>query len=382
MQNETTLLRRVELYEQVWSTPITKLAKTYGLSDVGLAKICKKLKIPMPGRGYWQRGGRKRRVPLPPSKGPEEHIINKVKREELPDGNVPFMEEQAEIVFEKQPSNHIKVPAALVAPHELVIHTEKVLRNLKPDDMGRLRPRAENCLDLSVYPTSVSRAICLMDALIKGLDSRGYQVSINKTDFKTSVAVLGERLEISLEESLKRIDHTPTIAEKQEREKYPWMTYRKYDFIPSGTLSLKITTWAFNVRRCWTDGKRQRVEDCLNDFIIGLIKASAAVKSDRLEKERQERERQERERRRREREQLIWAEEKRIKTLESEATAWHRSQLIRAYVEAAKLAATRENGSITPGSPLDNWIQWAAQYADRLDPLTESPPSIFDEAAY
>lgn len=29
------------------------LAKEYGISDVGLAKICKKLHIPVPGRGYW-----------------------------------------------------------------------------------------------------------------------------------------------------------------------------------------------------------------------------------------------------------------------------------------------------------------------------------------
>lgn len=27
----------------------------YGLSDVGLVKICKKLGIPVPGRGYWAK---------------------------------------------------------------------------------------------------------------------------------------------------------------------------------------------------------------------------------------------------------------------------------------------------------------------------------------
>lgn len=30
-----------------------KLAKTYGLSDVGLAKVCTKHDIPRPPRGYW-----------------------------------------------------------------------------------------------------------------------------------------------------------------------------------------------------------------------------------------------------------------------------------------------------------------------------------------
>jgi len=32
-----------------------KLAKKYNMSDVGLAKICKKLKIPLPGLGYWAK---------------------------------------------------------------------------------------------------------------------------------------------------------------------------------------------------------------------------------------------------------------------------------------------------------------------------------------
>jgi hypothetical protein len=43
---------RNKLYEEVWSEPMHKLTKKYNLSDIGLAKVCKKLKIPLPGRGY------------------------------------------------------------------------------------------------------------------------------------------------------------------------------------------------------------------------------------------------------------------------------------------------------------------------------------------
>jgi hypothetical protein len=46
---------RVELYELVWSKPMTHLAKELGLSDVGLRKICVKFGIPLPPRGYWAR---------------------------------------------------------------------------------------------------------------------------------------------------------------------------------------------------------------------------------------------------------------------------------------------------------------------------------------
>lgn len=48
-------IERKQLHKQVWSKPMSKLAKDYGISDVGLKKICKKLNVPTPPRGYWAR---------------------------------------------------------------------------------------------------------------------------------------------------------------------------------------------------------------------------------------------------------------------------------------------------------------------------------------
>jgi hypothetical protein len=61
---------RDELYQKVWSEPMRKLAKQYEMSDVGLAKICRKLSIPLPGRGYWAKktaGKRVKAIPPLPS---------------------------------------------------------------------------------------------------------------------------------------------------------------------------------------------------------------------------------------------------------------------------------------------------------------------------
>lgn len=52
MPREKICLKREALYEQVWAQPL-----------VDLAKICRKLKIPLPGRGYWA----KRKVGRTPS---------------------------------------------------------------------------------------------------------------------------------------------------------------------------------------------------------------------------------------------------------------------------------------------------------------------------
>jgi hypothetical protein len=51
MKKETITVNRNELYEQVWSEPVSRLAPKYGISDVGLKKICKKLNVPTPPLG-------------------------------------------------------------------------------------------------------------------------------------------------------------------------------------------------------------------------------------------------------------------------------------------------------------------------------------------
>src|SRR6185437_7680180 len=53
-QNEFEITRE-ELYDRVWSQPMWTLAAEFGLSDVGLAKTCRKHHIPVPPRGYWQQ---------------------------------------------------------------------------------------------------------------------------------------------------------------------------------------------------------------------------------------------------------------------------------------------------------------------------------------
>jgi hypothetical protein len=63
-------LSREDLYELAWSKPMSELAKDFGISDVALAKRCRKLRIPVPGRGYWARvdAGQKPYRPKLPSR--------------------------------------------------------------------------------------------------------------------------------------------------------------------------------------------------------------------------------------------------------------------------------------------------------------------------
>lgn len=48
-------LTREELHGRVWEQPMRTLAQEFGVSDVALAKTCRKAKVPVPGRGCWAR---------------------------------------------------------------------------------------------------------------------------------------------------------------------------------------------------------------------------------------------------------------------------------------------------------------------------------------
>ncbi|MFQ5480941.1 MAG: hypothetical protein ACE5DW_06655, partial [Thermodesulfobacteriota bacterium] len=95
---------------------MTKLAKKYGLSDVGLRKRCVKFNIPLPGAGYWakkQWGKAGPRLPLPSSEGAEVveiTIPERDKSEERIFDKEQYAKAQAKIAYEKLDKNIIQVP--------------------------------------------------------------------------------------------------------------------------------------------------------------------------------------------------------------------------------------------------------------------------------
>jgi hypothetical protein len=57
---------RALLLEQVWKDPMTAVALQYGVSDVGLKKLCSRLQILTPMRGYWAKLKAGKQVPSKP----------------------------------------------------------------------------------------------------------------------------------------------------------------------------------------------------------------------------------------------------------------------------------------------------------------------------
>lgn len=58
-------LTRQQLYDLVWSRPLSALAKEFGITANALAKICDRLLVPHPPRGHWTSAARARNAARP-----------------------------------------------------------------------------------------------------------------------------------------------------------------------------------------------------------------------------------------------------------------------------------------------------------------------------
>ena len=63
---------RQELFDLVWSEPTRTIAKRLGISDVGLAKACRRADLLLPPRGHWAKlaAGKSVKKPPLPQRGP------------------------------------------------------------------------------------------------------------------------------------------------------------------------------------------------------------------------------------------------------------------------------------------------------------------------
>ena len=369
-------LTREELYDLVWAEPMHTLAPRYGISDVALKKHCKRMRVPTPWRGYWAKkaaGKTLKHTPLPklPASVPASTMTvvfgrpAKLPADEVAEATGLVADQER---FEALPENRLTVPELLAKPHPLVSASIQLFRKAKSDGQHRLMPSGKKCLDVSVSLGSADRAMLIYDTLLKALDQRDYALDIlvNEQGTETRVRIGEEYVGIGIDERVDRVERPQDPKSKQL-----WH-FKEYDYVPTGRLSLRIQETYLQTRRTWSDGAKQRVEACLNDFIVGLVAAAEELKQQRLVREVRHREflaEQERQRIAEERRQR---EEARIRALNADLVAWRKSQAIRQYAAAMRASAAAAN-LLDEGSDLSKWLQWVEAYADRLDPIGTEP---------
>jgi len=336
------------------------------MSDVGLAKVCRKHNIPIPPVGYWRRketGYKVKRPPLRPLKDGPEHLDIYI-RERLR----PEFEDLARQA----------APRIAIAPdvsHAFALRSEKLLGRGKLNQRGMVIAKNGALAHILVSREQLPRALKVLNALLLALEERNQPTSWPKQENALLVVnVDGEAVRFSLAE---RTDSAPHILTPSEVN-HPWSA-PKYDYKLTGRLQLQIAnlpSFMGPIRRTWADGKKQRIEDCIGDFMVGLTVAAAAIRKNRQETEERHR-REEEERKREEEERRIAEEQKRKAELVTELIGnWEEALRLRRFVKAIEEETARSDFSEAKRKDIQQVADWTREYADSLDPLCDLPDAI------
>jgi hypothetical protein len=406
-------LSRDDLYELVWSKPMLELAKDFGISDRGLAKRCKRLGIPVPGRGYWARvdaGQSPYRPKLPkreekwsdqsalkvaPSIGAYTSAL--VAREELnatssPDGTKSIPTQIQELVIAASTS----ILEALPPIKRTALRRKHAERSQLTFERGE---KTGALVDLVVTDAVLDRALLVADTLLRAAESLGWTFDdpliLNQKQGRPAeveekspnadhkgeatepnkgrLLVEGEQVAFLIEERFRIESREPSAHElAREKREYSYHAPRKVEVATGALRVVRIDTYRRYwgpVRRSWYDRKGKKVEQQLPEVLLGFYELALATKARRAKDEKEAREEKERQRRKEEWEALQEANDKLIDQLETDAGAWHRARYLRRYVVAARRALGSQALPVRFREETINFLTWAEGYVNQLDPL-------------
>ncbi len=396
---EEITFTRQEFYDKMWAKPTTKVAKELGISDVMVGKVCKQYKIPKPYLGYWAKlahGKNPKQTALPKNSNPDLETLTFFKypdkesttNEPIPE---PVYDDDIQSLLDRAVSlEPVKVAESLRNPHPLIAATDKkIKRNSIPfhqrvyDEPRDSRPT----LDIDVSKNCASRALRIMDALVKRIEKIGGYVEVRKekySEYNTQAYICFGGLDVT---TVRMREKNKQIRLSDEERKKQW---KSIDLQPTGLLIIDTASSSYGGGLLKDSPKRYRIEEGLNDFVIELVKQAGRLRIKRREeaearKRREEEERirrQQEEELRRRREELAKrqnAERDRVEKLVDHANAWRQSRIIRNYLEAVCNMLIERDGAIAIDGEAAEYLRWALQQADRMDPLRPNAPSILDE---
>ena len=398
-------LSREELYELVWSKALSSLAKDFGISDVALGKRCRRLKIPIPGRGYWARveAGQKPARPKLPAREPEwrDHLALTLTRSHWSMAVAPE-QEGADPVVRQIAALALRTCASVL---EVVPPVKRTALRLKHPRRGEFRfghgERDGPHVTIAVTPESLERALLLADQLLRCAETLGWSFieSASNAKEETQIApgvgrhanleasapkpppegrllILSEEVEIRIEERFREEPRVPSAAELA-REKREW-GYHAARTTSIATGKLRVARdytygrYRGPPRRSWYDRKGSPVEDQIQEILLGCYEVALYMRQRRIKDEEEARQRAEEERLREERLARQEGNAALIKQFETDAGAWHRAKYLRRYIRAARRRLGGEAISVRYLETMIDFLAWADRYVEQLDPLSDT----------
>lgn len=168
-------LTRHDLYELVWSEPMLKLAARFDVSSSYLARVCARMNVPRPERGYWAKlaVNKAPEKPALPSARPGDELIW------VRGGGARSVERPLPIPPGPRPRSRMRRTSTKRTGHPLVRGAKELFEAGRLSrDGGYLKPSKRLLLDLVVSPTGLDKALKLADRLYSALEHQGHQVLI------------------------------------------------------------------------------------------------------------------------------------------------------------------------------------------------------------
>lgn len=345
----------------VWSKPLTQIAKDYGFSDNGIRKISKKHDIPLPKSWHWSKVKHNKKVTkvkLPKaSDNPEIKLVKT--NPDLYSGNSV----QAKIAVKKKELENIqglnlKVPDTLYRPHIHVKNTKEYYKKSdEAEKKGDWRSIVDSsrALSINVSKKLRPRALRIFDTLIKVIEKRGYEFVMPGSKVK----IYKETYSFDLREKNKRV---------KKESKYSW---DEYDYVPTGTLCLKI--YSFIPLKEWYDSPTKPLEEKLINIITRLEVKAKEDEEQRIQSEIWHKKYELERKREEELKEKRQKELDKFKKLISDASRFQKSQYLRDYIREFEKRVSK---------PLDDdkkeWIKWLKEKADWYDPFIEKEVELLE----
>jgi hypothetical protein len=366
-------LTREELYEKVWSAPTKQMAAEFGISDVALAKRCKKLNVPKPSLGYWAKiaaGQKPEKVPLPPS------------------ANEEFIR-----AAEKPLPKTLSLPETTNQLHPLAAELLHALQTAKPSYDKRVWAGDMFSSLAKVGKDSVELTARCFHVIVTNVESVGIPFTKPKGGREAGSFRKGnDRLYLEIEDEL--------VAAIENVRRRSWQPH-KDSRVPSGRLTFSLSNSRYSSGKIkeWKNDGKASLESVLTEVVTEVrgyfVAANKRRAQETIERKRQAIEWQKRQREH-EKEEVIRREKERLeKHAETlNATAQTRSEDLFNAAEWWRLhqnAATfiheceqrwrnHQSGELT--SEQEAWLAWARDNAKAMSPFETGYPDPLKDGPF
>ncbi|MBR0850724.1 hypothetical protein JQ543_23485 [Bradyrhizobium diazoefficiens] len=365
---KSVTLSREELHALVWATPMSRLAAQHGLSGTGLAKICRRLDVPYPPRGYWARreAGKKVAQAALPAIRPGTRAQVTI-APSLPASPPPQMPSELKdgLAAARRLTAGLRVPSKLHHPHQVVAGW--IEERQRSRDQAKAHSWGRGDYVPPDFTAMERRRHRLLSTLFIALEKHGYAAKVDERG-RPAVEIARQPSTLIIKEKYRQVRQPLTEEEKKRgfNPKRPW----RQEMQPTGLLQLSVEPRLHpTLRQSWIDAEDQPLEQQLPEIAATFVAAAPILQERRRQQEENERRRHEEEMRSYEERQRQQLERNRLRGFLELASRWRQVEDARQFLNALASHTAQEPAQAVGDLSLDEWIAWARERLTGRDPL-------------